>query len=320
MTAAVSISVVKGKDGGGGTTAQPITSGASQSPTASNSDIASANDTGPATIITEDPTCAAWTPIRSTVADAQSKAGWANHDYSIPATDWTPQLRETYSAVSKAMNAAADQTVTLVRKTPNRIMRELYEQFIAYSRQFGGLLNNYVVADNNVANVANNSFIAVGYVCDAITYKSAAARAPFVPDVAPPASMAKPGDPSDPKRFMTSPENDCAKWKSLFDNFNEDTKSWGDLDPNISATEWTPEQRATVDSVIPIMKKYADDVESLGRSSQNSTIVDFAVFSAQYWRAYVSALPSYARSDLYLTQVASRPPAIIVQACQALGA
>ena len=39
-----------------------------------------------------------------------------------------------YDTVGKAMADAADQTVNLVKMTPHRVMRELYEQFIAYAR------------------------------------------------------------------------------------------------------------------------------------------------------------------------------------------
>ena len=41
-----------------------------------------------------------------------------------------------YETVGKAMDNAADQTVSLVKATPHRVMRELYEQFIAYARAF----------------------------------------------------------------------------------------------------------------------------------------------------------------------------------------
>ena len=77
VTAAITISVT-GDDGG---------NGAPTSPTAS--EIASANDTGPATIITEDPSCAAWTPMSSTLAEVE-KNGWDKRDPSIPAANWTP--------------------------------------------------------------------------------------------------------------------------------------------------------------------------------------------------------------------------------------
>lgn len=58
---------------------------------AANSEFASANDTGPITIITEDPSCAAWTPISNTLADSE-KNGWIDRDPAIPASEWSPDL------------------------------------------------------------------------------------------------------------------------------------------------------------------------------------------------------------------------------------
>lgn len=318
VTAAISISVVKG-DGDGGKTTQPLTSGASQSPTASNSDIASANDTGPTTIITEDPTCAAWIPISNSIGAAQTKAHWADHDYTIPAASWTPELRAMYETVSNAMTTAADQSVALLKKTPHRVMREFYEQFIAYSRGFANSLSSYVAADNYIATVASNAYAVILYVCQAIDYKSAAARMPFVSDPAPPSTLVKPGDVNNPQRFMPAPDEDCSKWQSIFDKFDEDTGAWAAIDTNLSSSDWTSDQRAVIDSVTPVIKKYADDIEDLARSSNNPTVADFGVFSAQYWRAYLVALSTYTKADAYLAQVAGRSAAVIVFACRTLG-
>ncbi|WP_232423318.1 hypothetical protein [Mycobacterium sp. 155] len=319
MTAAISISVVKGNEDGGKTT-QPPTSGASQSPTASNSDIASANDTGPATIITEDPTCAAWGPISNAESAAETRAGWADHDHTIPSADWTPELREKYETVSRAMSTSADQAIALAKKTPHRVMRELYEQYIAYARAFANSLTNYTAADNYLANIAVHSGVAILYICEAISYKAAASRAPLVPDPAPPTEVSKAVDPQSPQRFMKSRDETCSEWQSLSDAFDADTKAWGNLDPNHTAENWDSDERTIIDAVVPVMKKYADDIESLGRSSSNPTIADFSVLAAQYWRAYVAALPAYVKADFYLAQVGKRLSQITVQACRSFGA
>src|SRR3954470_18557537 len=76
-------------------------SGNSPTPTPANgtgSDIASANDKGPATIITEDPTCEPTRPILDTRA-SQEHNGWDTRDPSIPTSAWTPALRAQYQAV-----------------------------------------------------------------------------------------------------------------------------------------------------------------------------------------------------------------------------
>src|SRR4029079_4710104 len=59
VTAAVTISVTK--DGANGADGGP-------SPTGETFGLASANDNGPANIITEDPSCAAWRPLIDTLA------------------------------------------------------------------------------------------------------------------------------------------------------------------------------------------------------------------------------------------------------------
>ncbi len=88
VTAAVTMSVTGDNDGGNGSPTSP--------PSGNNSGIASANDTGPATIITEDPTCAAWTPINNTLAQiAERTAGTSATLLSLP-QNWTPELRAQY--------------------------------------------------------------------------------------------------------------------------------------------------------------------------------------------------------------------------------
>ncbi len=67
-------------------------------PSGNDFGLASANDKGPANIITEDPSCAAWTPINDTLVQIEKK-GWDRRDLSIPASDWSPELRAQYREV-----------------------------------------------------------------------------------------------------------------------------------------------------------------------------------------------------------------------------
>ncbi|WP_142282852.1 hypothetical protein [Mycobacterium aquaticum] len=316
VTVAITLSVSGrgGKDDG-----KAVGPGGSQSP-AVGSNVASANDTGPATIITDEPTCAGWAAIEKAVNDAEAKTDWSNHDYKTPVSDWTPELRAKYDTMSKALTATADQAVALAKKTPHRVVRELYEQFIAYARAFVSSLGTYAEIDQQLANASVHARVGFDYVCDAITWKSAVTHAPFVSDPAPPTTLAKPGDPGNQQRALESSSGvDCAKWNSVFDKFGEDTKGWSALDPKLSVDEWRPDQRAAVDAVIPVMQKYADDIETLGRASGNATIEDFSVLGAQYWRAYADALPTYAKTDAFLSLTAARMPSFVVVACKAVG-
>ena len=172
VTVVITVLVV-GKDSGGG----------SPTPTNGNgSEFASANDKGPVGIIIEDPTCAAFNRIANAFTAAETKAGWPNRDSSVPATAWTADQRSMYVAVSSAMRNAADQTGNLVKVTPHRVVREMYEQFIAYARAFTEKIAQYQPNDNHLAAVVDGLESALVDICGAITYGSAATQAPFVPE------------------------------------------------------------------------------------------------------------------------------------------
>lgn len=281
--------------------------------------LASANDKGPANIITEDPTCAAWAPINDTFAAVQRK-GWDNRNPALSAGDWTPEQRTQYAAVGQAARDAADQTVPLVKATPHRIMRELYEQFIAYARAYSDAIPQYSPKDDHLARAFTSMGASLVYVCAAIEYDAAAARDPLVEHPAAPSSVAPLTSPSDPQRFLDQPDPLCEEWEQVVTQFNMDTEDWQALDSGTPATKWDPDQRAVVNAVVPVMKDFSDRIEELGRSSSNPVFQDLAVFSAQYRRAYAAALPTYTPADSYLTSVSRHAASAIYEACKAVGA
>jgi hypothetical protein len=305
VTAAVTISVTK--DGGDG----------DPSPTGETFGLASANDKGPVNVITEDPSCAAWRKVNGTLADSQK--GWVDRDPSIPAVDWTPDLRSQHDAVGRAMRDAANQSVPLAKLTPHRVMRELYEQFIAYARAYSDAIPTYTSIDNHLASVALSSAGALTYACTAIEWGSAQAWAPLIPVPESPAEPARLIDPSNPNRFLETDDPICAELRNVLDRYIADTTAWQAIDANIPASAWNTDQRSIVDAVIPVMSRNADDLEELGRKSGNPTLQDFAMFAAQYRRAYVAALPTYTAADSYLSRASNRASATIGEACEAVG-
>lgn len=321
ITAAVSIALTKGSGGGGnGTPTASASPSATASGTASNGngEIASANDTGPVNIITEDPSCTGWTPINNALAQSE-RNGWENRDRARAATDWTPEQRTQYNEVARAMKVAADQTVPLAKLTPHRAMRELFEQFIAYARAYSDAVPNYKPDDNYLAGVVGATSSALVSTCAAISYGSAQAQAPSVGTPAPPSNAVVVGDPNSPEKFLPVPDSTCGDWQKLIQKFGTDTPEWQALDPNIPSSGWSPEQHAIIESVIPVMRKLADDIENLGRSSANATLQDFAIMSAQYRRAYAQALPSYSSADSYLSGAAAHLTSAIIDGCKAVG-
>jgi hypothetical protein len=310
VTVVITVLVV-GKDSGGG-----------ESPTPTNgngSDFASANDKGPVAIITEDPTCAAWNRIVNALSSPEEKFKWGDRDTSIPASAWTPEQRTMYESVGQVMRSVADQSVELAKKTPHRVMRELYEQYSAYARAFADKVPTYKSDDSPLASTADDLASVLVNVCAAITYGSAAAQEPLVPAAALPTTVSSPDSSGDTQRFLTESNPTCEKWLPAYEKFDADLKAWRESDPNLPADQWTPEQKSVFDAAAPVMTTFADTSEQLGRGSGNPTFEDFAVMSAQYRRGYVRAIPTYTAADNYLASVATVLANTIGHACMAVG-
>jgi hypothetical protein len=287
---------------------------ADPNPSSSPSDFASANDKGPVKIITEDPTCAPWVGINNALAGRQNN-GWRNRDPSSPAVTWRSEVRQMFTDVGEAFDEAADQTVPLVKMTPHRVMRELYEQFIAYSRAYSDSLPLYTEPDNHLANVAVSTTYVLTNICSAVDYGSAAARAPLVTQTGPSVGTNPLANPMKPKRFLTSPNPICSEWSSTTAQLNAEIAEWTKTDPNIPASQWSADQRALTDAVVGVLQTDADTMQSLGTRSSNPTLQDFAELAAMYQRAFVQSLPTYAPDDQYLFTAASQAAAAIHEAC-----
>jgi hypothetical protein len=293
--------------------------GPTPTPTNGNSEFASANDTGPVNIIAEDPTCAAWGRVGLEYANQLTAAHWGDRDESIPASAWTAEQRAMFETVGAAMKQTAGQTVNLAKQTPHRVMREIYQQLNAYLRAFADRIPTYVPVDDNLAVVTDALGNGLNNICGAISYGSAAPLAPLVSEPAPPAEVAPTGDPNSPTRFLSSKSSVCPEWASAVLKLGDDTAAWLAIDSKIPATDWTPEQKAVNNAVIPVMSANADELERLGRQSGNPVLEDIAVLAAQYQRAYVIALPTYTSPDGFLSQAATFMIKVVNLACEAAG-
>jgi hypothetical protein len=314
VTAVVAVSCTKSSGGSDKTTAAPTTSGA---PT---SDFASANDTGPVSVITEDPSCAPWMPILTTFANSTNDE-WKKRDPSIPADLWSNELRSQYQAAGQSMRRAADQTVPLTKLTTHRVMRELYEQFIAYARAYADHIRGYTPEDDHLAVTAVTTTEVLSNICQAITYGSAAARGPLVSPGASPTKIAEISNPSDPVRFLTKPDAQCQDWSAAMDHYGADAavNAWLQIDPNIPASQLTPEQQATTNAAVPVLQSFADQLADIGSKSNNPTFQDIAALGSQYRLAYLQAIPTLTAADNYLYDAGRYAPGIIRNACESAG-
>jgi hypothetical protein len=296
---------------------RPSSGGTTPTPTNANSDFASANDTGPVNIIAEDPTCEAWGRVLRDYSGQQKAVNWGERDRSIAASAWTSEQRSMYEAVGKATTNATDLTVNLAKQTPHRVMRELYEQFIAYGHAFVTSIPTYVIEDDELSNATNAIGTGLSQICSAIDFKSAPPLAPLIKNPAEPSGVAPLADPTAPERFLTEENPVCSQWLSLGVKYNDDTATWRALDPNVPASQWTPEQRSVNDAVASVMTTNSDDLERLGRQSGNSVLEDVAVLAAQYQRAFVTALPGYVVADNFLSEAATYLVKSVEFACKA---
>lgn len=312
VTAVVAVSCTKNSGDG---------SGGGSKTSAAPSDVASANDTGPVGIITEDPSCAPWTPITNTLSDVADK-GWGQRDASVPASSWTPEVRAQYEAMGAAWRKAADQVVPLAKLTTHRVMRELYAQFIAYARAYSYSIPTYTAVDDGLARVASTASLVVTYICASVSSGSAAARASLVPTQSPPTSVAPVGDLSNPQRVLQTADPICSELNPTLQQLlqNASFKTWLNSDPAIPAGKWPSEQQALVELVKPVMSSTADALEKLARASANPVVQDFILLGVQYRRTFVQALPTYQSNDQNIYLAGQYAPGVVAMACESVGA
>ena len=301
------------RDGEDGPTAGP-----SNGVPSANGDIASADDTGPVSIITEDPTCEPSRPITDTLAE-QERQGWDSRDYTIPAKSWTAQQRAMHEGVADAMRSAADQAVELAKKTPHRVMRELYEQSIVFWRAYADSIPNYTAADNYFAMAAGSASGAIVSICSAIDLRAAQSRGPLTTTGAAPDDVSAPLNVAEPTIFVDSSNaSACRDWTSASNRFDEYSSiSWHSVDQNVPASKWNQDQRSTMTTAAARISQFADELADLQARTENKVLADFAELAVQYWRAFAIAIPSYTTPDSYLSGAAAYSTCLIVNACAA---
>lgn len=288
-------------------------SGAGGSQASADGEIASAGDTGPVGIITEDPTCERWVDMRDQIA--MQLVEWGKRDASIPAAAWTLEQRQTYETAGRVLTAEAEQIVQLARQTPHRVMRELYEQLIAYNRAYADAIATYTQRDDDLVAVSNSVSRTLTDICSAIKNLSAAGRGPSVPTVAPPGVIAPIGDLENPKRFLTSPSDACPAVKALAEKESVQLAAWFKTDPNVPGSQRNPADQVLSDLAMAILGRGAEQAEQIGRSSGNPVMEDFLVLAAQYYRAFVSAIPTQTGADAVLYDAAQKSRISVVAAC-----
>ena len=278
----------------------------------SSGGVASAGDIGPVGIITEDPTCDRWLSISANVY-SQLEA-WNKRDFAAPASAWTPEQRQTYESAARLFKAEADQVIELARQTPHRVVRELYEQLMAYNRAYADAIASYSPADDDLARVSNGAKMALDNVCAAIKNLSASKRADSVPPAIPPVSIAPVGDPSIPKRFMTTPSQACPEVRKRADAQNVELADWKNGGGDDAAQRDIAE-KVLWDTAAKVLASAADEFAHLAQTEVDPVTSDFLVLTSQYNRAFVEAMPTSTEADTALYQAALGSQIVLYRAC-----
>lgn len=293
--------------------------GPSSSPTQGTpSEVASASDTGPVSIITDEPTCKAFNAINNSLADIVAN-GWAENRAQLGSvSEWSPQQREQVQTVSAALRNAADQVVELARETPNRIVREIYDQFIAYGRSYADSVSTYTPRDDNLASANVSASGAIIGICNSIEYESAG-RSIAVEPSGPPSELSPATNPADAAPFLSDTNELCGDWVARLDQFIATTPEWQTRDGSIPASQWTAERIALERSTVPLLEQYASQASEAGRASGNPVFEDLAETAALYIRSYVAASDQYVQADSWLQYTGFRISNLIAAACKAVG-
>ena len=290
--------------------------GRTTSSSAAASEFASAGDKGPVEIITDDPTCTAFVGINNSLGDIQAKGWGGQRDTLGPASDWSAEQRSQVGAVAAAIRRAADQMLPLARQTPHRLVRESYEQFIAYGRAYADSIPNYSPQDNELASNNISASSAIVGICNAITYGSTG-RSIGIETSAPPVNKPSLTNPSDPRPFLAAADAECSSWQEISGQFDSNTAHWQQRDTSVPAAEWTPAQRSLEDATRPLLTTFANDMEAVGRRSQNAIFEDFATASAIYLRAAATTGNDYVSADSWLSYTSFRLSLLVGGACSA---
>lgn len=278
---------------------------------------ASAADTGPIAIITDDQTCGDWKTVQNAVTVARRTADWDQRDPRIPASSLTPGQRAELTGFGDALRARADATVALAARTPHREMRGLYLAFIAYGRAYVDALPNYQPPDDDLAQASLAASDALTRICGATQSKVASAQEPRLAPVAGPSAPPLAVDLSSPEPFLPQPNRICQRWVDEDSALQARIRPWSTIDPDLAVGQLDGDQIRIYADTARTMNQFAARTEPIGRGSGNPTWEDFATLGALYFRAYSQAVPLIWAGDHDMAWAALAITRLVSAGCRA---
>lgn len=93
------------------------------------------------------------------------------------------------------------------------------------------------------------------------------------------------------------PDRVCGEWAAIAKRFMAQREDWVATDPNIPASQWSPQQRALTAAVIPTMKDEAEELRQLADRASAPELKTLLQLRAQYEAAFADRLATYTQSD-----------------------
>jgi hypothetical protein len=114
-----------------------------------------------------------------------------------------------------------------------------------------------------------------------------------------PSTVTVPGPPQPPVQpaIPTKPDPACAEWSTITSGYIAKRADWVKTDPNIPASQWSPEQRAITMNVIPGMHSEATDLRALAPKAVDPVLRSLLQLEALYQDAFADRLPNYTGVD-----------------------
>ena len=112
----------------------------------------------------------------------------------------------------------------------------------------------------------------------------------------------------------------CAAWGRVANEYVSQEKNarWGERDPLVPATAWTPEQRAMYEAVGTAMRSLSDQVIGLAKTTPNRVMRELYSQFAAYARVFSAAISTYTVSDNANAAVADSIASTLVNVCSAI--
>ncbi|SKG96488.1 Uncharacterised protein [Mycobacteroides abscessus subsp. massiliense] len=278
-----------------------------------SNEIASSHDTGPITLIVNDPTCGPIREISDSIRPALESLD--KFDPQVSANKWTAERRSKYQEALLQLNIAAEKYLQVARQTPSRVMRELYLQSVAYYQIFARKIESYVPETHNFALAAKYYVETIEYICSAefaTEERKDDHRSVDPGPGAPPLT-----EPGVPQVLMREPDPVCPAWIDSMERSEREIQAWRrGFDPSLPAGIWSESQRNLMTAVKPVFQREIEKMNASLKTVSNPTLRDLTALSSLYLSAFVSWSDTYVPQDMWLYNTAVSLRNAIATSCQ----